>query len=185
MFRGLILVAVLSISVARAAELDGIQMPDTLLVGRIPMVLNGIGIRTYSVFNIHIYVAGLYLKRRSGNPDEILHSLGSKLLEIRFIHDASAEQARTAWRDGFENNCKPPCYLDPHDVQRFLEAIPAIHTGDETTLLFSSQGVEVSMNHQLMGHVANQHFSEVILSTFIGPVPPTPQLKRQLLGSPD
>jgi Chalcone isomerase-like len=38
------------------------------------MRLNGIGLRTFSVLGIRIYVAGLYLERRNSDTDTILHS---------------------------------------------------------------------------------------------------------------
>jgi hypothetical protein len=187
MIRGLILaaVALAPLSLARAADLDGVVMPDTRVAGGTQMRLNGIGLRTFSIFHIPVYVAGLYLEQRSENPDAILHSPERKLLDIRFLRDVDAEEARKAWRDGFERNCKTPCYLDPRDIQRFLAAVPSFHNGDETTLLFTSEGVGVKLNEQSMGDIADSHFAEVILATFIGPEPPTPRLKRELLGSRD
>ena len=139
-------------------------------------------LRTHSIFRIHIYVAGLYLEQGSDNPDRIIHSAEIKLLDIRFLHDVSIEEARSAWWDGFQRNCKWPCNLDLHDVQQFLAAIPAIHKGDQSFLLFTSKGVEITLNGRLVGRIDDRHFAEIILSTFIGPVPPTPLLKRELLG---
>ena len=186
MFRGLILavVIVVTLSAAHAADLEGVSMPDTRVVDGTQMRLNGIGLRTYSVLGIRIYVAGLYLEQRSGDPNTILHSQQRKLLDIQFLRDVGAEDARKAWQDGFEQNCKAPCYLDPHDMQRFLVAVPSMQRGDEFTLLFTSQGVYVSINGRLMGDIRDPHFAELMLATFIG-VPPTPRLKRELLGLRD
>jgi hypothetical protein len=187
MIRGLILAAAIlvAVSVAHAADLEGVSMPDTRAVDGTQMRLNGIGLRTYSALGIRIYVAGLYLERRNGDPDTILHSQERKLLDIRFLRDVDAEDARKAWRDAFEQNCKAPCYLDPHDVQRFLTAVPSVHKGDDSTLLFTSKGVHVTFNGRLMGDIADPHFAELMLATFIGSVPPTPRLKRELLGLRD
>ena len=96
-----------------------------------------------------------------------------------------AEEARKAWLDGFEGNCKKPCSLDPRDIQRFLAAVPPVHNGDETVLLFTPNGVSVWLNGQSMGAISDPHFAEIMLATFIGVEPPTPRLKRQLLGSRD
>jgi hypothetical protein len=101
--------AILALSIAQAAELAGITLPDTCIVDGTHLVLNGIGLRTYSVFNVHIYVAGLYLEHRSQDADAILQSSNRKFLDIRFVHDVSASEARAAWHDGFITNCKPPC----------------------------------------------------------------------------
>jgi Chalcone isomerase-like len=188
MIRNLILAtmtALASLSLARAADLNGIAMPDTRVADGTPVQLNGIGLRTFSVLRIPIYVAGLYLERRSDNPDAIMRSTETKLLDIRFLRDIDAEAARKAWLDGFEGNCKKPCYLDPHDVQRFLAAVPSVHNGDETTLLFTPNGVGVRFNGQPMGAITDPHFAEIMLATFIGVEPPTPRLKRQLLGNRD
>ena len=187
MVRALILaaVALAPVSVAHAAELDGITMPDARMANGTQMRLNGIGLRTYSLLGIRVYVAGLYLERQSANADTILRSPETKLLDIRFLRDVDAEDARKAWRDGFEQNCRPPCYLDPHDVQRFLAAVPSMHRGDESTLLFTSKGVRLTLNGQPVGDISDPHFAETILATFIGPEPPTPRLKRELLGFRD
>ena len=106
MIRGLILAAAIlvTVSVAHAADLEGVSMPETRAVDGTQMRLNGIGLRTYSALGIRIYVAGLYLERRSGDPDTILHSQERKLLDIRFLRDVDAEDARKAWRDAFEQN---------------------------------------------------------------------------------
>lgn len=187
MIRGCIAVAaaLTFISVANAAELDGVTMPDGKVVNGATMRLNGIGLRTYSMLGIPIYVAGLYLEQRSDDPDTILHSPQAKLLEIRFLRDVDAKDARQAWRDGLDQNCKSPCYLDPRGVERFLAAVPAVHTGDKSTLLFTPRGVRITLNGRSMGDIGDPHFAEVMLSTFIGNEPPTPRLKRQLLGSRD
>jgi hypothetical protein len=186
MFRGMILAvaAVAPLSAVNAADLDGVTMPDMRVVDGTPMRLNGIGLRTYSILGIHVYVAGLYLERRGDNSDSILHSLERKLLDVRFLRDVDAETARKAWRVGFENNCRPPsCHLDPGDVQRFLMEVPPVHRGDESTLVFSSKGVAITFNGRPLGAIADPHFAETMLATFIGPVPPTARLKRELLGA--
>ena len=187
MIRGLILAAAIlvAVTVAHAADLEGVSMPETRVVDGTQMRLNGIGLRTYSALGIRIYVAGLYLERRSGDPDTILHSQERKLLDIRFLRDVDAEDARKAWRDAFDQNCKAPCYLDPHDVERFLAAVPSVHKGDDSALLFTSEGVHVTFNGRLMGDIHDPHFAELMLATFIGAVPPTPRLKRELLGFRD
>ena len=48
--------------VAHAAKLGDVQMPDTLQVDGKTLHLNGYGLRKYSIFGIHIYVASLYLE---------------------------------------------------------------------------------------------------------------------------
>jgi hypothetical protein len=185
MIRGLILVslALTPFSALHAAEKGGIVMPETRVADGTHLRLNGIGLRTYSIFGIHIYVAGLYLERQSDDPDSILHSPEKKLLDVRFVRDINAEDARQAWRDGLDRNCRmPACHLDPADVERFLSFVPSVHAGDKSSLFFTSTGVAVTFNERPIGDITDRRFAETMLATFIGPVPATAQLKRELLG---
>jgi hypothetical protein len=184
MARGQILAAAILafLSAANSAELDGVSMPDQQTVDGTRLWLNGIGLQALSIFRVRIYIAGLYLERQSNRPDTIIHSKGLKLLIMRFLHDITAEQARNAWQEGFEQNCQLPCYLNPGEVQGFLAAVPPVEKGDVTVLLFTSRDIEASHNGRLVGSVDDPHFAEIALATFIGPAPPTPRLKRELLG---
>jgi hypothetical protein len=175
-------VALAPLSAANAAEMDGVSLPETQMADGTQMQLNGIGVRTFSIFGIRIYVAGLYLEQRNDNSDSILRSSEKKLLDIRFLHDVDAAHAREAWQDGFAKNCLAPCDLDPRDVQRFLAAIPPMHKGDTSTLLFTSKGVKITLNGRPIGEINDRPFAAAVLATFIGPEPPTHRLKSELLG---
>ena len=166
---------------AQAAELDGVQLPDTVQVEGKTLHLNGFGLRTYSLLRIHIYAAGLYLERLSTDADEVLASPGTKLLNIRFEHDVGADDARKAWRKGFENNCTASCHLDPEDVEKFLASVPAMRVGDNYSLLFTQTGVTITVNGHQIGIISQPLFAEAMLATFLGPVPASLRLKRELL----
>jgi Chalcone isomerase-like len=60
-----------------------------------------------------------------------------------------------------------------------------VRKGDDSTLLFTPRGVHVTFNGRLMGDIGDPHFAELMLATFIGSVPPTLRLKRELLGLRD
>ena len=166
---------------AQAAELDGVQVPDTVQVDGKTLHLNGFGLRTYSLLRIHIYAAGLYLERLSTDADEILASPGTKLLNIRFEHNVSMDDAREAWRKGFENNCTASCHLDPEDLARFLASVPAMQVGDNYSLLFTQTGATVTVNGHQIGIISQPQFAEAMLATFLGPEPASLRLKQELL----
>ena len=182
--RNLALVALLALAsgAAWSAELGGVNLPDRQTLGGTELQLNGIALRTYSLLRVHIYVAGLYLEHLTHDADAILRSREKKLVEVRFVHDVNAADAREAWRDGFERNCLPPCRLAPADVARFLAAVPAMRAGDRSTLAFGSGGLEFTINGQHLGTITDPTFAEAVLATFIGPDPPTERLKSGLLG---
>jgi Chalcone isomerase-like len=166
-----------------AATLEGVTMPDARMVSGTQLVLNGMGLRTYSILGIRIYVAGLYLERRSSDAEAILRSPEKKLLDVRFLRDVDAENARKSWRTGFANNCQPPtCTVNQADVDRFISHVPAVRRGDESVMLFTSKGAVVTFNGRSMGDIDDPHFANVMLRTFLGPAPASQQLKRALLG---
>jgi hypothetical protein len=167
--------------VAHAAELGNVQIPETLQVDGKTLHLNGYGLRKYSIFGIHIYVASLYLEHLSTDPEEIIRSPETKLLSVRFEHNVSASAARNAWRIGLTNNCKPPCHLDPKDVERFLADVAAMHSGDNFSLLFTQDGANVTVSGRQIGTISQPQFAEAMLATFLGPKPASPRLKQELL----
>jgi hypothetical protein len=168
--------------VAHAVELDGVQVPDRLQVDGKTLYLNGFGLRTYSIFNVHIYAVGLYLEHLSSDPEQIIVSPETKLLTVRFEHDVDANQARNAWRQGLEKNCTSPCRLDPHDVEIFLAEVPAMHVNDTFHLLFEQNTATVTVNGKQLGTITHHQFAEAVLATFLGPDPASPALKQELLG---
>ena len=167
---------------APAAQLAGVALPETATLDGAMLHLNGIGLRTYSLLRIHIYVAGLYLEHPSHDANSILESPERKLLVVRFVHDVDIKGAREAWRDGFDKNCLAPCHLAPADVERFLAAIPAMRAGDSSTLAFTREELKITLNGHTLGTITDPVFSRAVLATFIGPEPPTAELKRELLN---
>lgn len=182
--RRAIMIAAITLPVwcaARAAELDGIQLPEMLEADGRTLQLNGYGLRTYSLLGIHIYVAALYLQNPSTDPEQILQSPETKLLTIRFERGVSAGAARKAWRENLENNCQAPCQLDPDDVAYFLDNMPAMHEGDNYSLLFTRDGATVTVSGQQIAVICRPEFAKAMLATFLGPRPASVKLKQELL----
>jgi hypothetical protein len=181
--RAAIVSAVIAATPAGAATLEGVQVPDTVEVEGKVLHLNGIGLRTWSILHVHIYVAALYLEHPSSDPAAILNSPQTKLLTVNFLRSVGADQARDSWRDGFANNCQPPCTLDPHDVATFLASVPDMRAGDHFALLFNAHGAEVNIGGRRLGVIPNPAFARAMLATFLGPRPGTESLKRDLLNT--
>lgn len=169
---------------AMAAQLAGVALPDTATVGSTQLMLNGIGVRTYSFLNVQIYVAGLYLEHRSHDAPAIISSGGFKLLQIRFIHDVDSDAVRRAWRTGLLNNCSPPCVLAASTLSHFLGGLRSMHTGDTVTFVFRPGQADAYYNGLPDGQIRDPQLSKLILAVFIGQKPASPRLKDELLGKP-
>ena len=170
---------------AATAELDGVQLPRTISADGKTLYLNGVGLRTYSIFGIPIYVAGLYLEHQSTDANAVMQSPETKLLRIQFVHSVSATAARNAWRTGLQNNCRAPCQLDPADMARFLAEVPDMHVGERYSILFTQQGATVTADATPLGTISKPRFVSSMLAMFLGDVPASAKLKAELLQGHD
>src|SRR5256885_10815848 len=102
--RALPLAFVFTSVLAVAGERGGVTMPDTVTVEGKNLVLNGMGIREATVFNVKVYVAGLYVEKKSQAADELIRSEQVKRLDLVFVRDVDHDDVVEAWHKGFKNN---------------------------------------------------------------------------------
>lgn len=171
---------------ASGATLAGVSLPDSYTVGGQSFVLNGIGLRTLTIFRINAYVAGLYLPRPNHDAQQILASREPKVILLKFVRAASKERVEQQYRAGEELNCgNGECApTDQSDFERLVAAAPAVAAGDTSTYVFTTKGVRVFANDRMIGDFADRDLADHLLSGFIGDHPPSPELRRGLLGLP-
>ena len=158
------------------------QFPDTYALEGQTLVRNGVGVRTYGVFNIQVYNAALYLPSRESSAQAVLDADTPKVVQMQFLRSASQDDTRTAWQHYLEANCRPPCVWPEAGVRQFSALLPATVQGESQTFVFRDQGLEVLRNGQALGRVADRRLARLVLSTWLGDVPTTPALKQALLG---
>lgn len=176
------LIAVIATSPAVPASMDGVPMADSIMIDSAVLRLNGMGLRTWTLPFVHVYVAGLYLERPSHNGNEILNSPQRKLLQIVFVRNVDAEDIRDAWRADFARYCSKSCAVPDSQIAGFLAAMPPMRNGDRANFAFGPRGVEVTLNGRQMGRIEDRNFAYMLLAVFIGPSPALPALKEGLLG---
>lgn len=171
---------------ARAATFDDVTLPDTYIVDGQTLTLNGIGVRAYSIFRVHIYVAGLYLLHPRHDSAAILASPEPKVVRMQFIHGGSKSEVQDHYREGLANECADGgCDpADRADFERLVAAAPAVKPGDTSTFVFVGKGFRVLANDRQIGEFNNPDLAYHMLAGFIGKHPPTQELRSQLLGLP-
>lgn len=165
-----------------AAELYGVVMPDRREVDGVSLQLNGIGARILSPFGVKIYVAGLYLEHPSTDAAKILASPQRKLIEMRFLRAVDRADIARAWRIEFADICRSECRPPAMAIAQFEEALRDMADGGEMRFSFAGDRVEIFMDGQRTGTVADPAFAPLLLATWIGELPPTEELKAGLLG---
>jgi hypothetical protein len=173
-------------SSAAAATVEGETLPDTYTVDGQTLTLNGIGVRTLTIFAIKAYVAGLYLPRQDHDAARILASPGPKVVILKFIRAGSKARVERQYRAGEEANCgNGECApSDRADFERLVAAAPAVNPGDTSTYIFTPKGVRVLANDRVIGDFADLDLAHQLLAGFIGNHPPSRELRQGLLGLP-
>ncbi len=169
----------------RAASIAGASLPDTYPLAGQTLALNGIGIRTLTIFHVKVYVAGLYLPQKSQDARAILASPGPKVVLLQFLHAASKADIEKQYREGEAKNCGhgecPPA--DKGDYERLIAMTPGAAVGDTLTYVCTQRGLRVLFNNKQVGEIANADLAMRILAGFIGSNPPSEDLKASLLGA--
>ena len=169
----------------RAASISGLSLPDTYPLAGQALVLNGLGIRTLTIFKVKVYLAGLYVAQRSRDARAILASPGPKVIVMQFLHKASKEDVEKQYREGEAKNCgNGECNpSDKGDFERLVALTPGAAVGDTLTYICTQRGLRVLFNNKPVADIANPDLAMRILAGFIGNNPPSDDLKAHLLGA--
>jgi long-chain acyl-CoA synthetase len=177
----LVLIACLCAQPLHAATLDGVTLPDRVAVGNKTLVLNGFGLRRATIFNVKVYLAGLYLESRSSNADQIMRSTQPKRLVLRLLHDAKRSQVAKAWREGLADNKEPLRPLESR-LNELAAAMPDFKKGDQVTFDFASDSLGVTLNGGFRKTIPGRDFSRAMLGLWLGPSLRGDDLEARLLG---
>jgi hypothetical protein len=168
---------------ARAAEKAGVRMADTMTVRGQNLVLNGMGVREATIFNVDVYVAGLYVTQRTSDPAAILRGDQPKVLHLVFVHDVDRAKISDAWSEGFEKNAGSRLAALHDRVEQLKGAMVDLRPGSTLTFAYAPEhGVEVTVNGVSKLVISGQDFAEAFFTIWFGSNPPNRGLKSGLLG---
>ncbi len=174
------ILAVSMLDTALAGELAGATLPDTLKSGDLTLKLNGLGLRKKSVFKV--YVGGLYLESPSKDAGAILAADQAKAIRMHFLRDLTKAQLVEALQSGFEGNAKDKTGQKAA-FDKMLALIPDVKEGDTVTFTYlPGKGTMLQVGNKELGAFGGKGFSDAVFSIFLGPKPPTEDLKKGMLG---
>ena len=165
-----------------AVEVGGVSLPDSWTLGAQTLELNGAGVREWGWLNIDVYAAALYLPKHASDADAVLASPGPKVLTLQLLRGAPAKSTVEAWAPYFAANCTAPCVPPVAQIDAFNARVPGAQKGDVETYVFEGDAVTMSHNGKVLGRIEGAGFARLLLSTWIGEAPTTPELKAALLG---
>ncbi len=183
MKRVLILMLLLGLMapVAWTKSLVGVTMDDTVMVDGHSLKLNGMGVR--KKLWIKVYVGGLYLEHPTTNAVQAAESKEVKKMVMRFkTNKATKSKMDGGWDEGFEENY---AHFDAikDRVEKFKSFFGDMKDGDVVEMtLIPGKGTTVVINGTTKGTIDGDDFQEALVKVWVGPEPPTEDLKKGVLG---
>jgi Chalcone isomerase-like len=171
-------------AISAAATIDGVTFPPTLIVEGQILHLNGMGLRTLTLLDIHAYLAGLYLEHSARDAGAIEASKGIKALLLQYLRAASKTEVQDIFRQSEARYCGAGgCPAsDAQDFERLMALFPPVKRGDYVTFIVSSRGLRVLFNNAPLVTFNNPDFARIVLDAYIGPRAASQSLRNALLG---
>jgi hypothetical protein len=173
-------------TLAATLEINGVKLDDTAEVHGSRLQLNGAGTRYKGPFKV--YVAGLYLGKKAGTPEEVVNQLAPKRLSITMVRDIDAAELGKLLTRGMEDN------MGKGDMSKLIPGLMRM------SQIFSEQKKMLAGDNFLIewipgigsvitvkGKVQGEPFKETeffkaLMSIWLGPAPADWKLKDALLG---
>lgn len=159
----------------------GIQFKNEIVVNNENLVVNGVGLR--EKYYIDLYVAALYLPKKSNDANKIINADEHQAVYIRLVSNAVT-------REKFMENVEAAFEKASHgkwkkeDLTKFLGFFKnEFKKGDKIHLEYiPGKGLYVEQNGHLLGVINSLEFKKAMFATWIGGNPAQESLKTSLLG---
>lgn len=170
-------------SLSYAEKIGGVDIPDSLTAGNVPLVLNGAGLR--KKFFMKIYAGALYLQQKSDEARKIIDAEEPMAIRMHFIYDGvSSQKLIETWNEGFANSTGG----NPGPITPQIEKFNACFTedakaGDVYDIMYTpGQGVRIYIKNQLRGAIQGVAFKKALFAIWLGEKPADEGLKEGMLG---
>ena len=185
MKKRLILLAVLAASpFARALEIQGVPVPPTAQVSGQALLLNGAGLRTFTLLlvPIKIYVAAFYAPAPLRTETEVLASPGPMQFTFTFLRAVGASDVTKAWTSQFASSVTYTYPGYEKDRDAFIGMFGGLQQGGVEMVQFVGNDTLVYDQGTLKGTIAGRDFQKAFLSLWFGSNPVSSDLKSAFLG---
>ncbi|MEM9191323.1 MAG: chalcone isomerase family protein [Myxococcota bacterium] len=164
---------------ARARECGGVTMPNAVTVDGTRLTLNGMGIREATMFNVDVYVAGLYVESRSRNGSTIANSDTRRRLVLEFVREVDRSDITDAFSEGFGGGAGLAA-----KIRQLNGWMTAAREGTRFTFTYvPGTGLEVKVGNRVRGTIEGADFATAFFNIWLGSDPPNAGLKSGLLGA--
>ncbi|MBX2857873.1 MAG: TonB family protein [Cellvibrionaceae bacterium] len=145
-------------------------------------VLNGLAV--HSELGKEQFIAGLYSSTLSSSAKDILLDQGEKRIEVKIVAERlSSRRFKRLWIEGMAINASAKeLAIHSQSMANFSNFLKVkLATGDVFTVDRTAKNTQVSLNGSKLGTIADNTFFDVLLRTWIGPVPLSSDFRSNLL----
>jgi len=166
---------------AGAREVSGVSVPATASVADKELTLNGAGVRKEKAF-FKVYVVALYLEQPTSDARAAITSDQEKHVVLSMLRAVSREQFVEALEMAIVRNSSGVMPILRERLDLLQKALPPLEKGNVLTFTYlPGSGTVLRCQGQEMT-IPGKDFADALLSAWLGPVPVSGDLKRQLLG---
>lgn len=173
-------------TLAAPMEVHGVKLEDTAQVHGTQLQLNGAGTRYKAIFKV--YVAGLYLAKKTGVPDEVVNQSGPKRLIVTMLRAIDSRELGKLLTRGVEDNMGKAAMskLIPGLIRmgEIFGAQKPLAAGDQFMIEWvPGAGTVITVKDVVQGEPFKEpEFFKALMMIWLGPVPADERLKEALLG---
>ncbi len=144
--------------------------------------LNGIAV--YTELGAEQFMAGLYCDTPTTDPRAILLDAGNKRMEVRVLGETLlSNRFKRMWVEGVAINASPAELQQQAQHLADFSNMLSVKLQRDDNLSISVEGntVLIQLNHVELGKIADRKFFDILLRTWIGPVPLSSTFRDSLL----
>ncbi len=175
-------------ALAAPVEIAGVKVDDPLELNGTKLQLNGAGIRYKAIFKV--YVAGLYLGKKAGTPEDAIATPGPKRISVTLLRDIDSNELGKGFTRGFEDNTPRTemAKMIPSLIKmgQIFADQKKLLAGESFTLdWIPGTGTVITVKGKVQGEPFKElEFFNALLRIWVGPNPADWRLKDTLLGKP-
>lgn len=169
-------------AVAQGRDCLGVSFPEQVPLDGSALALNGLGIRQATIFKVNVYVAALYVPKKSADAAGLMAANAPYVMQMHFVRNVGATDIAKGWTEGFERNAQGAVAASDPRVSTLRSWMSDIKSGQEMKFTFRpGRGIEGNVNGAAKGTIPGDDFARSLLSVWLA-VPPNPEIKAGLLG---
>ncbi|SLM31837.1 conserved exported hypothetical protein [Desulfamplus magnetovallimortis] len=151
-----------------AVETGGVDVPDTMSLegGKGELVLNGTGIR--KKFGFKVYVAGLYLKAKTSDSQQIITADEPMAITMIWKRTGPVDKVTGVFNDGFKYSAGETYDAQKANIDKFLGSVSKAEKTDVWKYIYTpGEGTAIYYNDQLSTTIEGLDFKKALFGVWL------------------